>query len=121
MGSNPMIKKYYLIGLIFFASFAATSAQAEQSDFDAVCQYFEQLAKLGNVATLSNIQRNDFIIDKISKNLPQTSNARAAWVAIDSAVPEMRYELFKSAAESVLNKQWQCSTMEKWGPKTGEF
>ena len=92
-----------------------------KSDFDNVCQYFEQLDKLADVETLSNMQRNDFIIDKIDKSLPETSNARVSWIAIDSAIPEVRYELFKSAAESVLNKQWQCSAMLKWAAKTGEF
>lgn len=121
MGRNQMIKKYYFIGLFLFAFFVSPSAHANESDFDNVCQYFESLDKLADVETMSNIQRNNFIIDKIDKSLPQTSNARAAWVAIGSAVPEVRYELFKSAAESVLNKQWQCSAMLKWSPKTGAF
>lgn len=116
-----MIKKYYFIGLFFFAFFVGPSAHADKSDFDNVCKYFEQLDKLADVETMSNMQRNDYIIDKINKNLPQTSNARAAWIAIDSAAPEVRYDLFKSAAESVLNKQWQCSAMLKWTQKTGEF
>ena len=111
----------YFIGLFLIPIFTGCSAQADKSDFDNVCELFEQLDKQTDVETLSNTQRNDFIIAEIDTNLPETSDARVAWVAIDSAVPEMRYELFKSAAESVLNKQWQCAAMSKWAPKTGEF
>lgn len=121
MGCDQVIKKIYFIGFFLFALFVGPSAHAEKSDFDNVCQYFEQLDKLNDVGNMSNMQRNDFIINKIDKSLPQTSNARAAWLAIDSAVPEVRYELFKSAADSVLGKQWECSAMLKWATKTGEF
>ncbi len=121
MGYYKMMKKYYFIGLFLFVIFTGCSAQVNKSDFDNVCQYFEQLDNLADVEALSNMQRNDFIIDKIDKGLPEKSSARVSWIAIDSAVPEVRYELFKSAAESVLNKQWQCSAMLKWAAKTGEF
>ena len=121
MGHCPMKKKYYFIGLFLLTFFTGCSAQADKSDFDNVCEFFEQLDKQTDVETLSNMQRNDFIFNKIDKDLPETSNARVLWVAIDSAVPEERYELFKSAVESVLNKQWQCAAMSKWAPTTGEF
>jgi len=95
--------------------------QAGNSDFDAVCEYFGKLDKLPNVNAMSNTDRNAFIIDSIESNLPKSSNARAAWTAIDSAVAEKHYELFCSAAESVLNKPWKCEAMQKWAAKTGEF
>jgi len=116
-----MKQKYYFIGLFLFSFFVVPSTYADESDFDIVCQYFQQLDKLSDLETMTNMQRNDFILDKINKNLPQTSNAGATWIAIDSADPEVRYELFKSAAESVLSRQWQCSAMLKLSPKTGEF
>lgn len=116
-----MKKNIFLIELILIFNIMISSAQADESNFDYVCQYFEQLDKLATVETMSNIQRNKFILDKINRNLHQTSNARAAWMAIDSAVADIRYELFKSAAESVINTQWQCSAMLTWASKTGEF
>ena len=70
---------------------------------------------------MTNIQRNEIILSNINKNLPESSNARVAWIAIDSAVPEERYELFQSAAESVLNRRWECEDMKRWALKTGEF
>lgn len=53
-----------------------------------------------------NIERNDYILTKIYKELPPTSNARAAWEAISLAVENQRYELFLSAAESVGLPEW---------------
>ena len=99
----------------------AINVQAGNTDFDAVCEYFEKLNKLPNVNAMSNTERNAFILDSIESNLPMSSNARAAWTAIDSAVAEQRYELFRSAAESVLNRPWACDAMHKWAVKTGEF
>ena len=97
------------------------SSYASENDFDMLCQYFVQMDKLNNVEGMTNTQRNDYIIKQITEKLPKTSNARASWLAIDSATPEMRYELVISSAESVLKKKWQCLAMQKWSHLTGEF
>lgn len=96
-------------------------AQAETNSFDQVCGYFEELSKQTNVDKMSHLERNDFIVKKINKNLPQANNARLSWEAIAAAVAEQRYELFQSAAESVLNTKWQCKAMEQLAGKTGLF
>ncbi len=116
-----MIRSHAPLVLFSLSLFFSAGSYASEKEFDQVCNYFDQLDKLSNVNSMSNTQRNDFINNKISKNLAETSNARAAWIAIDSAVAELRYELFQSAAESVINKPWQCPSMQKWAAKTGEF
>lgn len=116
-----MIIKNHFSGLLLFTLFISCSSYATENNFDSVCRYFQELDKNTHVENMTNLQRNDFIIDRINKNLPPSSNARAAWEAIGYAVAEQRYVLFQSAAESVLNMPWQCPTMQKWAAKTGEF
>lgn len=95
--------------------------QAETNDFDRVCQYFEDLSREPLVEEMSYLERNEFIVQRISENLSRWSDARASWEAVSSAVSEQRYELFKTGAESVLRRTWHCSAMEKLAPGTGVF
>ena len=95
--------------------------QTKENDFDKVCRYFQLLEKESNLEKMTNLERTDFILENINKNLKPSSNARAAWEAISYAVADQRYELYKSATESVLKKKWQCEAMKKLAPITGEF
>jgi hypothetical protein len=115
------MNKLFVIASMALALFISFTIHASENDFDKVCDYFGELQKMANEAAMTHQQRNTFIMDKISKDLPAASNARAAWEAIGYAEAEQRYELFKSAAESVINTPWQCPAMEKLAPKTGEF
>ena len=108
---------YLLIGAIF----ASVTAQAAENDFDKVCGYFNALVKENSVDSMTNIKRNDFILNKTNSYLKPTSNARVAWEAISSADASMRYDLFQSSAESVIKSKWQCEAMKKLAPITGEF
>ncbi len=113
--------KIKIAGLFLLCAAFAFDVQAGGNDFDLICGYFEKLDKLPGVDAMSTVERDDFILDKIAHQLPEASGARAAWVAIDSAVAEQRYELFQSAAESTLNTPWQCAAMKKWASRTGDF
>lgn len=73
---------------------------------------------LGNASEMSAEQRNEFIIDKLAENIP-SSSATISWDAVSYAVPEDRYEIFKTGAESELGKEWNCSAMEQFAPLTG--
>ena len=118
---NEKVNKYFYSVVFFLLYFALSfSSHAKSEDFDKVCSYFQELEKLVNVNTMTHLQHNDYILGKLN-NIPPASNARVAWEAIASAIPEQRYELYKSSAESVLNQKWQCSAMERLAPKTGEF
>jgi hypothetical protein len=66
-------------------------------------------------------QRNEFIMERIEANLSEKSNTRAGWQAISHAVAEQRYELFKSAADSIQNGDWQCEPMKELAASTGWF
>ncbi|MDH5409145.1 MAG: hypothetical protein OEY00_11100 [Gammaproteobacteria bacterium] len=93
---------------------------ANNADFDVVCSYFQSLDTHKGQKAMDHMQRNNFIFEKL-KSLPETSNAKAAWEAVSNAEANQRYELFKSATESVINKTWDCPAMKKLAPVTGEF
>src|SRR5690606_22969771 len=88
-------------------------------DFYAVCDYFKELELAISSTAMDHEQRNDFIMARIRANLPETSNARIAWEAISSAVSEERYGLFKYAADSIQNTDWQCEPMKELAGSTG--
>jgi len=116
-----MSVKTLYAGLLLSFVFTSLPIQASENDFDKVCGYFEALAKESTVDSMTSLKRNDFILNKINKNLKPTSNARVAWEAIGSADASMRYELFQSSAEPVVKSKWQCKAMKKLAPITGEF
>lgn len=114
------MKTLYACLLISSVSCGFTT-QASENDFDKVCEYFQALAKLDHINSMTKLTRNDFIIKHINKNLKPTSDARVAWEAIGSADASIRYSLYKSSAESVIKRKWQCNAMKKLAPITGEF
>ena len=116
-----MNNKFYFIFLLFGLNIVCFQTQATENDFDKVCSYFQALEKNSQVTTMTHLQRNDFILNKINKNLQPSSNARVAWESVGSAEGSQRYDLYKSSAESVLKGKWQCEAMAKLADKTGEF
>jgi hypothetical protein len=116
-----MNNKLYFILFLLSLNIVCFQAQASENDFNKVCSYFQALEKNNQVMTMTHLQRNDFILNKINKNLKPSSNARVAWEAVGSAEGSQRYVLYKSSAESVLNSEWQCEAMAKLADKTGEF
>jgi len=114
---------YRILGAFFILLIFSTFnwAGGNESDFDSVCKYFSDLESLPNIESLNPKERNKFVYGRIQKTLPETSDARVAWEAISHATPEVRYELFQSAAKSTGFKNWACMPMKKLAPVTGEF
>lgn len=113
---TPMI--YFSV--ILYCSFLSFSVSAAADQFDSVCGYFKELSMHPSVNTMSNLQRNDYITEKLNR-LPVASDARIAWEAIASAMPNQRYELYRSSARSILNRNWECKPMSKLASQTGAF
>ncbi len=44
----------------------------------------------------------------LKTKLDSKSNAYIAWLAIQNAPPDQRYNLFREAASSVGEKNWKC-------------
>lgn len=106
------------VGIIITVALCGCNNNKELNDFDMVCRYFYELEKLVESEQLTSDQRNDFIMSRLDENLP-ASPARTSWEAVSYAIPEDRYEIYKTGAESALGVDWSCRPMEKLAPLTG--
>ncbi len=89
-----------------------------ESGFEVICDSFQDLQKHKNITQMTHLQRNDFIVEKLSKTPPE-DYAKISWEAVSSASPEVRYEIFKMGAEEALGESWHCDAMESLAPTTG--
>jgi hypothetical protein len=83
------------------------------NDFDVICSFFQSLEKELSSSSMSQVQRGNYIKEKIDSALEESSPAKVAWDAISVAVPEQRYDLFKSGTEDALATSWECEPMRK--------
>lgn len=113
--------KNLLIISIAMLAFIGCSSENKIRDFDMVCGYFGELRAAPNLADMNSEQRNEFIMERIEANLSERSNARVGWEAIRSAQSDQRYELFKSAADSIQAGDWHCEPMKELAVSTGWF
>jgi len=90
------------------------------NDFNTVCGYFDKLHMELSNRQLSKIERRNYISSLVKKGLSSDSAARSAWEVVIYAVPEQRYDLYKTSAEETTNKKWQCDSMEKLIATAGE-
>jgi len=112
--------EYKIILLILLISCFSVVACSETNDFDRICGFFNELSQTQNIEKMSPEQKADFVNSRIAGQLSERSNAKAAWTAIQNAVPHQRYELFKSGAESVLPYKWECAAMKQYASTTGD-
>jgi len=112
-----MTKIILLFILLTNFSIVANSAS---NDFDIVCSFFNELSQTPNIEKMSPEQKADFINTRVASQLSERSDAKAAWAAVLNAVPHQRYELFISAAESILPNKWECAAMKQLASTTGE-
>jgi len=105
--------------IIILSNFSAV-AHSETTDFDMICGFFNELNQTQNIKEMSPEQKADFVDVRIAAQLSKGSDAKVAWAAVLSAPPQQRYELFKSAAESILPKKWNCPAMKQLASTTGD-
>jgi len=111
-----MIKQYvFVISILFF-----TTACSTENDFDKLCGYYKDLSGSSKQELMSKAQNLEFINKKVQKGLKETSQARQAWEVVVYAVPEERYDIFKSTTVELLGTEWACKEMQALMPITGE-
>jgi len=111
-----MIKQYFFVILMLFS----TSTCSAENDFDKLCGYFKDLSSSSKQELMTKTQKLEFINKKVQKELNETSSARQAWEVVVYAVPEERYEIFKSTTTELLGTEWSCKEMQVLMPVTGE-
>lgn len=103
--------KFYQLATISVA-ISILGCSQKHTDFDVVCESFNQLqAQIKSVALNSN-ERAVFITDRVASNLPAESHARIAWEAIVHGPASERYNLFVETAESSGARGWSCLSMK---------
>lgn len=61
------------------------------------------------------------LLDKaLTESLSLNGDAYIAWSAVSLAEPSQRYQLYKDAAASSLNKQWDCQSLKEHAHKVGK-
>ena len=86
------------------------------TDFDRVCNAFEALSKDSKLNELSAGDRDLFIFHEI-RDLDANGNAKQGLVSARYVVPvEERYDMFKSAVDSIEHGDWSCLAMKKLAP-----
>jgi hypothetical protein len=95
----------------FVVCLSITACTNPQNDFDAVCQYFDELQNVSDLNSMSNADRFEFINNRINKHLKQESYAYITWDALMLSHEE-RYAMFSKAASETLNQNWVCESMK---------
>ncbi len=111
--------QYFTLGLVI-TFMHGCSMEEKISNFDLLCQHFQALEQHKDLAEISSIQRNDFILGKIEKTLA-LSDVKIAWDALSYFAAEERYVNFKMVAEEELGREWQCDAMQSLAATTGAF
>jgi len=118
-----MKRIYFIFVLALFSirpAFSADHTSLSASDYDLVCQYFNQLQDVLSKSELTTTERGNFIASHVNKNLKQDSVARALWNVIIYAVPDERYVMFKTTTEEQTKKPWDCASMKNLAKTAGE-
>jgi hypothetical protein len=85
-----------------------------------MCIYFDQLNEALVSKKVSAVERMQFIDKIVTEELSEQNTAKQLWEVLKYAVPDERYELFKSTAEEQLGHAWECKSMEKLISSTGK-
>ena len=97
--------------ICFFGIITLFSCSKSHTDFDYVCDSFNELNRHPSLESLSPEDRFTFINKKVI-DLPSSSNARKVWELL-SATTDEKYSLFKQAADEVTGNEWSCISMEE--------
>ena len=111
-----MIKQYVFVILMLFS----TTACSVENDFDKLCGYFKELSASNKKELMNKTQKLKFINEKVQKELNENSSARQAWEVVVYALPEERYDIFKSTTTEILATEWSCKEMQLLMPVTGK-
>jgi|GEM_PF-2782236 hypothetical protein len=120
-----MNKKIYWIpavALILLSCSAKKDGETEaavQNDFDVFCQQFTQVTQSADFAQLSSEERALRLESRLAGELEPNANAYIAWSAIRNGPPSERYALYKDAAASAGQKNWDCPAVQQYGHEVG--
>jgi len=99
---------------ILFIIFVVSSLLPEkESDFDMICEVFNESLNAPEFTKLSREKRLDAINAKIWANI-KTDEAKEILSAVVNAAPDLKYELLKEFIEDESGKKWDCSAIRDY-------
>ena len=108
------MKVFIAIFTILFIVFVVSSLLPEkESDFDMICEIFNESLHSQEFVNLSREERLDAINAKIWENI-KTDEAKEILSTVVNAAPDLKYELLKEFIEDVSGKKWNCPTMRDY-------
>ncbi|WP_226704503.1 hypothetical protein [Microbulbifer elongatus] len=115
----------YVISLLALALVSACGTKNSQisgadiNDFDKLCTKLIELSKNSEFPDLSPEERAKRLDSSLSEEISTSSDAYIAWSAIRNAAPSQRASLYKDAAASTGNEEWECPVIDKLGDQVG--
>ncbi|WP_288129717.1 hypothetical protein [Microbulbifer sp.] len=91
----------------------------EIDDFDKFCTAFTELSNSSDFPNLTPLERSKRLDSSLSEKISTSGDAYIAWSAIRNATPSQRANLYKDAAASAGNKEWECPAIDKFGNQIG--
>lgn len=113
----PIVAAVFLYGLPVVAT---ENASSDEAGYDLICQYFIDLDEVVSKGAVTPVQREQFVSARVNAHIAKQSDPWALWDTIRYAVPEERYEMFKSTVEEITGKAWECKSMEQLISTVGE-
>lgn len=119
-----MIKKLYWISSITLILLSCSAEKDQekavaQDDFEIFCEQFTQLAESADFSQLTSEERATRLESQLASHLAPTTNAYIAWTAIRNGPASERYFLYKDAALSTGQKNWDCPAVKLHGLNVG--
>ena len=115
--------RIYPLLLVFFwgcSDNSDTEQVAEKNEFDQFCDIFTALSTTPKFEKMNTSEKYSSLDKALTEGLSSNSDAYIAWSAVSLAEPSQRYQLYKDAAASSLNKQWDCQSLKEHAHKVGQ-
>ena len=103
-----------LVLVIFGLGLHACSGKYEEADngFDKICLIYSDIINNPNYVNKPVTERLTMIAEEIEAHVRDV-DAIEAYTVVAAVAPELKYDLFKQAAEYSLKRQWDCKIIQE--------
>lgn len=91
----------------------------DTADFNQFCEQFTNLVNSDDYSLLTPQERSTKLDALLTNDLSTSSNAHQAWSAIKYAEASQRSALYKDAAKSAGDTDWDCPAVNKHASEVG--
>ncbi|MFK5948134.1 MAG: hypothetical protein QM500_05120 [Methylococcales bacterium] len=104
-----MIRRFVYFVFIVGVMSTAVADESFTNDYDALCL----LVKEAMVLKMEPNGRQTYIRNHLNSRV-NSKDVKEAFELVIQVNPEKRYQVFKNAVESELNKNWDCPALEAY-------